>query len=149
MDNLLEDTEHWQNLKPPLSPNIEEVEIYKNQVKGMQPICLLGMTKELIPMCDYMVDLNPIKTSKKVIQCDWLNLEECSEAIIGDGVINLAGMRLVNSMRKICRKLVCRVFTKKLPGMKYATNFPDNFPDSRLIIPTQENVVVVVWDGFH
>lgn len=148
-NDLIQDTQHWQNLKPPLCPNVEEIKIYKDLVEGMNPVCMLGMTKELMQLCDYMVDLNPIEVPKKVIKSDWFSLEECADAIIGDGVINLTNNKLIEKMRKLCNKLICRVFTKKLPGMKYAQNFPTEFPESKLIIPTQENVVIVVWEGLH
>lgn len=147
MKNLIEDSHHWQNLQPPLSPNDYEVELYRHHTKGCGPICLLGMTKKLIPLCDFMVDLNPIKQEKPVIKCDWSQIKEQVEVVIGDGVLNLSGLGLVDELLKITNRLICRVFIKKLDGMKYATHFPKEFPKSKLVIPTQENVVLVVWDN--
>lgn len=146
-EELLKDTKHWQSLKPPLSPNEAEVRIYEEQCRIGGPICLLGMTKELIHICDYMVDLTPIPQKKPVVKSEWGSFNELAGVIIGDGVLNLAGFDLVAKLLKRCDRLVCRVFTKKLNGMKYATHFPNSFPGSKIVIPTQPDVVMVVWDS--
>lgn len=144
-DKLLGDTKHWQGLKPPLSPNKEEVAIYERLCREFGPVCLLGMTKELVHICDYMVDLNPIPQPKPVIKSGWANFRGLSEAIIGDGVLNLAGVELATNLITRCEILVCRVFLKKLEGMKYATHFPNHFPGSHEVIETQPDVAIVVW----
>lgn len=144
-NNPILDTNHWQNLKPPLCPDEREVEIYARYCGKTKPVCLLGMTKELIHLCDYMVDLNPIPQEKPVIRSAWEDLEGRAEVILGDGVLNLAGIGLVQSLSRKCRKLVCRVFLKKLEGMKYATHFPNNFPGAEEVFETQPNVAMVIW----
>jgi len=143
---MIQDTQHWQNLKPPLSPNEYEVELFKLHIKGLNPVCLLGMTKELIPLCDFMVDINPIPQDKPVIKSDWKNLDKTSSVIICDGVLNLVDIGLIDHLLKLTDKVICRVFLKKLDGMKYAKYFPKEFFGSELIIPTQENIVMVIWD---
>lgn len=145
-DKSILDTEHWQNLRPPLSPNEDEVDMYKHECRGMGPICMLGMTKELVQVCDYMVDLNPIPMPKPVILSDWKNFDAIAEVVIGDGVLNLAGMELVDVILRKHDKLVCRVFTRKLHGMKYATHFPTTFPGARKVVDTQPDVLMVVWE---
>lgn len=142
------DIEHWQNLQPPLCPNLYEIEIYKHHVKGYGPVCLLGMTKNLQDLCEYMVDINPIKQSKPVIKQNWNEFNGYAEAIIGDGVLNLEGLQLVEKLNKICKKLICRVFLKKFDWMKYATYFPTNFPNSSIVIPTQKDISIVIWENF-
>lgn len=142
---LLYDTDHWQNLKPPLCPDPREVEIYARLCGEARPVCLLGMTKELILLCDYMVDLNPIPQEKPVIRNSWEDFEGHAEVILGDGVLNLAGIGLVQTLSRKCKKLVCRVFLKKLDGMKYATHFPNDFPGSEESFETQPNVAMVTW----
>lgn len=144
-DESLRDTQHWQNLRPPLSPNEDEVRIYEDECRGKGPVCLLGMTKELVHICDYMVDMNPIPQPKPVLAREWKDFDGLAEAIIGDGVLNLAGPELVPILLKKCDTLVCRVFTKKLEGMKYATHFPDHFPGAKRILQTQPHVVMVSW----
>lgn len=145
MDELLKDTKHWRNLSPPLAPNEYEVGLYERYVKDRGPICLLGMTKELVHLCEYMVDLNPSPQERPVIKSDWASFTGMAEAIIGDGVLNLSGMELVPKLLSRCDLLVCRVFLKKLEGMKYAKYFPNDFPGSREVIMTQPNVAMVVW----
>lgn len=145
-DKMLQDTAHWQSLKPPLSPNEEEVCIYEDKCRGHGPICLLGMTKELIHICDYMVDLNPTPQKKPVVAAEWAEFNTPADAIIGDGVLNLAGIGLVDELRRKCDRLVCRVFTRRLEGMKYATHFPTKFLGSKEVRETQSGVVIVTWD---
>lgn len=144
---MIQDTQHWQSLRPPLSPNEAEVEIYEQECRGMGPICMLGMTKELVHICDYMVDLNPIPRPKPVVLSDWKNFNAIAEVVIGDGVLNLAGMSLVETILRKHEKLVCRVFTRKLEGMKYATHFPTSFPGAKKVTDTQPDVVMVVWEN--
>lgn len=141
-----EDTKYWLNLQPPLCPNDYEVEIFRHHTKGLGPVCLFGMTEKLQPLCDFMVDLNPIAQTKPVIKCDWNNFTGYSEAIIGDGVINLEGIQLVEKLLKNYEKIIFRVFLEKFTWMKYATYFPKEFPGSNLVIPTQENIAIVVWE---
>lgn len=143
---IKKDTEHWQNLNPPLCPNEYEVALYKHHTKGLKPICLLGMTERLQPLCDFMVDLYPIKQTKPVFQKNWNVIDEQAEAIIGDGVLNLEGLNLVEKLIKSYKKLVFRVFLKKFSWMKYATHFPDHFPNADLVIPTQEDIAIVIWE---
>jgi hypothetical protein len=146
MDKLTQDTRHWQNLRPPLSPDEKEVKIYEDKCRGFGPVCLLGMTKELIHICDYMVDLNPMMQKKPVIARDWADLSSMAEVIIGDGVLNLAGMSLADGLRRKCDRLVCRVFRRKFDGMKYATHFPSEFPGAKEVVETQPGIVMVTWD---
>ena len=136
---------HWQNLRPPLAPNSDEVKIYEN-LCDQGPVVMLGMTKELIHLCEYMVDLNPIPQSKPVVKSDWAGFQGLAGTVIGDGVLNLAGIGLVDELLPKCDRVVCRVFLKKLDGMKYATHFPTSFPGSSRIIPPQTDVAIVVWD---
>jgi hypothetical protein len=143
---MIKDLEHWLDKDPPLSPNEYEIELYKHHSKGHGPVCLLGMTKQLQPLCDYMVDLYPIKQTKPVLKMNWNDFDQYADLIIGDGVINLEGLQLVNKLLKNCNKLICRVFLEKFSWMKYATHFPKEFPGSSLVIPTQENIAIVIWE---
>lgn len=145
-DKLIQDTPHWQNLRPPLAPNAEEVKIYEKLCEN-GPVVMLGMTKELVHLCEYMVDLNPIPQKKPVIKSDWTGFQGLSGTIIGDGVLNLAGIGLVNELLPRCDRMVCRVFLRKLEGMKYATHFPTSFHGASKVITTQKDVVIVVWDN--
>lgn len=140
------DQKHWVDRSPPFCPNEYEIELYKHHVKGFSPVCLLGMTKELQFLCNFMVDDDPSLQDKPVINIDWNKYQENSEVIIGDGVLNLEGIQLVDKLMKYCKKLVCRVFLKKFDWMKYAKHFPNEFPNSKLVIPTQKDIVMVIWE---
>lgn len=139
--------EYWQDMPPPMSPNEYEVEIYRHHCKGHKSVCLLGMTKKLQEFCDFMVDLNPIEQNKPVVKCDWNLMDNNSEVCIGDGVLNLEGLQLVDKLLKKCDKLVTRVFLKKFSWIRYATHFPNSFPNASLIIPTQEDISIVIWEN--
>lgn len=140
------DVEYWQNLKPPMCPNEYEIELYKHHIKGLKPVCLLGMTEQLRPFCDFMVDFHPVPQNKPVLKQDWNELKEPAQAIIGDGVLNLEGLQLIQKLNNY-KKLIFRVFLKKFSWMKYATHFPNEFPNASLVIPTQENIAIVIWEN--
>ena len=88
---------------------------------------------------------NPIEINKPTIKCNWNDLDLKFDVIIGDGVLNLEGLQLVDKMLKLSNKFISRVFMKKQIGMKYATFFPSTFPNSKLIIPTQQDICIVIW----
>lgn len=108
---------------------------------------MLGMTKELVHLCEYMVDLNPIPQIKPVVRAEWGDLSSMADVIIGDGVLNLAGPELADKLRCKCDRLLCRVFKRKFEGMKYATHFPTRFPGATEITETQPDIVIVTWDS--
>lgn len=106
---------------------------------------MLGMTRQLVHLCDYMVDLNPLPQERPVVKSDWSSFNGMAEAVVGDGVLNLVGIGLVPKIISMCDLFVCRVFLRKFEGMRYATHFPESFPDSSKVITTQPDVVMVVW----
>jgi hypothetical protein len=142
---MIADAAHWQNRPPPLAPNQEEVDLYRALVESKSPICLLGMTKELVELCDLAVDLNPIEIGKPTLKADWNELTGRFGAVIGDGVINLAGVELVDRMLAVADRFVARVFMEKQPGMKYARVFPTAFPEASSVTITQPNIAMVMW----
>jgi|LakMenE18May11ns_1017448.scaffolds.fasta_scaffold9018040_1 hypothetical protein len=144
---MIKDLNYWQNLSPPMCPNSYEIELYHHHVKGCGPVCLLGMTKQLQHLCEYMIDLHPIKQDRPVLRKNWNEIDTYSEAFIGDGVLNLEGLQLVDKLLKNCEKLVFRVFLKKFSWMKYEKHFPDKFPNAKFVIPTQEDIAIVVWEN--
>lgn len=144
------DANHWVGKAPPFSPNKYEIELYRHHTKGYGPICLFGMTKSLQPLCDFMIDINPSPQEKPVIKMDWNDYKGegnlYSEVVIGDGILNLEGIQLAETIMRYCEKLICRVFLKKFEWMIYAEHFPQKFPGSSLLIPTQEDIAIVVWE---
>lgn len=156
MDNktCTSDLERFNNLKPPFSPNVDEVEIYneyctdKNHTKTL----LLGYTKELMHLCSDAMDINPpddviSPSGLKVIKQDWFTITEYYDTIIGDGVLNLVGGDLVQYLSKYCNTLIIRFFTEKFSFMRYATHFRNNtsflLPD--IIINTQPQCKILIW----
>jgi len=148
LPQIIKDTSHWQNLTPPLAPNLFEISLYEKYIEFFSPVCLLGMTKELVDLCDVAVDLNPIqiKESLQVIKCDWNDLCGDFGVIIGDGVLNFTGLDFVHKALKLAKRAIFRVFMEKQPGMKYATIFLKEFPGCNQVIVTQKNIVMTVWD---
>ena len=143
---LVNDAAHWENLKPPLAPNELEVKTYRDFIGDSSPVYLLGMTKELVPLCDIAIDLNPRDIGKPTIKSDWGDLHDFYVgAIIGDGIINLMEFKYIDKALKLADKLICRVFMKKQAGMKYATFFPQSFPGKHSIVHTQQDIAVVMW----
>lgn len=143
---IIEDTAHWQNLTPPLCPNEEEISLFKQAIGGKKPVYLLGLTKQLLDLCDVAIDINPIPISKPTLKLDWNELAGFNaEVIIGDGVMNLVQFDF-NKLASLTKRFVCRVFLRKHPGMKYATLFPNDFPNATSVTHTQDGVALVVWD---
>lgn len=144
-NDMINDKNHWHGRNPPLCPNPYEIECYKYNIKNKSPVCLLGMTKELLPLCDYAIDLNPVECDKPVRKMNWWDILEFSEVMIGDGVLNLVGLEFVDKVaRLMTNSLVCRVFLKKQPWMKYATHFPTSFPGATWF-ESQPDIAMVRW----
>lgn len=144
---MLNDITHWHGKSPPMAPNLEEIEIYQKEIGTRSPVYLLGMTKELMDFCDTAIDLNPVPCTKNVLQMDWRAMKNLhSQVVLGDGVLNLVGLDLLNVVENITERFVSRVFLKKQPWMKYATYFPENFPGCSKIIQTQPEIAIIVWD---
>lgn len=143
------DSDHFNNLTPPLAPNENEINIYKTYINP-QSTLLLGYTKQLINLCTVAMDLNPPTSNPKIILQDWFTINTFHDVIIGDGVLNLVGGSLVSHLSTHCNTLVIRFFTDKITGMKYATYFQSNtsflLPD--VIISTQPQCKILIWN-FH
>jgi hypothetical protein len=151
--NMIPDINHFNNLSYPLAPNEHEVSIYTKYINGTT--LLLGYTKQLIDLCDVAIDLNPplnppLNLNNKIIKQDWFTITGHYNIIIGDGVLNLVGGKLVQYLSTHCNTLVIRFFTEKIDGMKYATYFKYNteflLPD--IIIDTQTSCKILIWH-FH
>lgn len=143
------DNDYWLNLEPPLSPDDNDILIYKRLLEGCKkPILLLGVTKKLVPLCDFAIDLSPVDIGKPVIKEDWfkiLDLKLEIGTIIGDGVLNLTGEGLLPYISKCCNAFITRVFLEKLPQMRVATHFPNYFPGAE-VFKTANNIAIVKWD---
>lgn len=120
------DKTHWLSLQPPSAPWDEDVEVYRRlMVPGR--VLLLGCTEKLLPLADQALDLQPLYADAKIRQGDWLENSDFFENIIGDGVFHLDARMSVDllEMAKRCSQtLICRSFTKRLEGMRYAQHFP-------------------------
>jgi len=144
---MMPNASYWQNCQPPLSPNEEEIAIYKKEIGDKKPVYLFGMTKSLAGMCDVAIDLCPVEIGIPTIKSNWLDVEGFyAGVIIGDGIINLEGDRLIEKVSTIADKLICRVFMAKQHNMKYATYFPTEFPGNSSVIITQKNIAIVTWN---
>jgi hypothetical protein len=139
-----QDHEYWQNLEYPKKPNPTEVELFTDYSFGS--VLLLGETKALQPHCTEAVDIFPSGFAK---QGDWFSLDKHYNTIIGDGVINITGMDLVDALRSKCDRLIIRVFGPELEHKylwKYAKYFPDTFPGALEVFETQPGCRFVIWD---
>lgn len=148
--SYLNDVNHFSTLKPPLCPNDLEIQIYTAYCKSTLPnsVLLLGYTKQLLHLSTAAMDLSPPSYMTSIIKQDWFSIDTFYNVIIGDGVLNLVGGKLVEHLSKYCDTLVIRFFTKKIDGMKFATQFQSNtpflLPDK--ILETQPNCKILVWN---
>lgn len=153
MTTPITDTSHFSTLHPPFSPNVHEVYKYKSYIPDWaDKVLLLGFTKELLPLATHFVDVSDPPPeyniqNKKFLKGDWFDIEDHYDVIIGDGVINLTGGKLISHLSDKCEILIIRFFTDKIDGMKYATNFrlntPFLLPD--IVIDTQRSCKLLVW----
>lgn len=144
LQTMIEDYSHWHGRNPPLCPNDYEVKLYQKLIGDLQPVYLLGMTNELLDLCDIAVDLHPVNTNKALC-LNWFDLDGINAgAIIGDGVLNITNFDLIDKMSKLTKKLILRVFLEHQDWMKYANFFPQEFPGAT-VIETQPKIAMVTW----
>ena len=142
--------EYWASELPePLSPSDNDFHIYKeNMTDGT---CLmLGCTKKLLPITDFQMDLEPLYESETVIKGDWLNNETYYDNIIGDGVLSFTkelADGLIEMASKHCKVFIARTFTRKLPIMRIADNFPQvkDFKISPTKVVEFEDYSFYIW----
>lgn len=119
--------EYWgQSFKHPLSPNDEDVEIYKRLMTNGS-VLLLGCTQNLIPLSSCQLDLDPWYQGPNVIVGDWRENQDEYDNIIGDGVMNLCRdlcEAVLAMSSKKCASLVVRSFNRRLKEMMVASYFP-------------------------
>jgi len=131
------DKDYWSSDLPlPLSPSDDDVEDYKRFMVDGRTL-MLGCTKKLIPISDIQMDIDPWYQSESVIEDNWLNNNTFYENIIGDGVLSFTkelADELIEMASKNCKVFITRTFTKKLPIMRIANNFPQ--PQDFIIKPT-------------
>lgn len=135
---------HWINLPYPLRPNPAEVEIFRENLLPGKTL-LLGSTKDLLPLCDVAVDLDPKYEDSKLIYGDWYNISGDYENIIADGSLNWGAEELLPIIEKHCKRFICRVFSEKLPGMKYATHFYSEFEGAEKIAEINKLCPIFIW----
>jgi len=144
------DKEYWSsNLPHPLSPNDEDVDDYKRFMIDGRTL-MLGCTKKLIPISNIQMDIDPWYQSESVIKDNWLNNNTFYENIIGDGVLSFTkelADELIEMASKNCKVFITRTFTKKLPIMRIANNFPQ--PQDFIIKPnvtlTKKDYSFYIW----
>jgi hypothetical protein len=140
----IESGNHWINAPYPLKPNDTEVKMYQQHLLTGTTL-LLGSTVPLLPLCDEAIDLTPRIQDPKIIKGDWNNIEKFYDNIIGDGVLNLEGEKIIENLRPKCHRFISRVFSRKFSYMKYATFFYKDFHNATKIAEINESCPIFIW----
>jgi hypothetical protein len=123
------DQSYWKKPQPhPLSPNKSDVEIYQEYMLHGSTL-LLGCTKNLVPISDFQMDLDPWLKGSSVIKGDWRDNSKQFVNIIGDGVMNLnkdLAKAIFKMAQKYSKNLVVRSFKQKEEWMQVAEYFPES-----------------------
>ena len=144
------DKDYWMSDLPiPLSPSSDDVNTYKRFMINGETL-LLGCTKNLIPLSDIQMDIEPWYQSETVISDNWLNNNTFYENIIGDGVLSFTkelADDLIDMASKNCKVFIARTFTKKLHTMRVADNFPkpQDFKIKPTITVTKKDYSFYIW----
>lgn len=139
-----EDRNHWNNLPYPLRPCPEEVEVFRRHLLPGKTL-LLGSTYELLGLCDAAIDLSPRYDDPKISKGDWHHFEGHYANIIGDGSLNWGADDLLRYLETKCERLIVRVFSEKLPGMKYATHFYRELPMATEVAQISKSCPIFIW----
>lgn len=122
MDQWTSMSQRWEEWGPPLRPSNEDVELIRSQMIPGR-VLLLGATPELLSLASVAVDssIEALKTHKadkadKAVSGNWRKLpfpDKTFDTVIGDGSLNVFEgdpSQFFNEMRRVCDKLVLRVF---------------------------------------
>jgi len=123
------DKNYWKDRPYPLSPSEEDVLAYKVSLEEGTTL-LLGCTRNIIPLSDRQMDIDPWYDGETVIIRDWADNNDFYTNIIGDGVLNLSeslAKSVLEMCSRCCHNLVVRHFNRKLPTMMVAEFFPDEY----------------------
>ena len=128
---------YWASDRPrPLSPSDKDVAVYRSYlVEG--EVLLLGCTRQLLPLSDFQMDIDPWYNGPNVIIQDWVTNKKfypnimidgglCFTKELCDGILRMASQN--------CTRLISRSFTHKLEIMIIADYFPK--PTDFNIYPT-------------
>jgi hypothetical protein len=133
------DSNYWSGEHPrPLTPNAEDVEVYRSFIDDGHTVLLLGNTRLLMPLCTAAMDAEPFLDDPRVITQDWTTNTVRYDVIIGDGVLNFTAdlaQQLLDMASKSCSTFVARSFSQRLDIMRIADNFPT--ADDFVIAPSE------------
>lgn len=142
----------WANLTPPLAPSDNDARIFKDYLLNGTTL-LLGCTKNLIPLSDVQMDIDPWYVADTVITQDWTTNTKFYDNIIGDGVLNLdkeLAEKVLDMCYKHCDNFVVRCFNRKLPNMTVASHFPNkkDFLIPPTIIEEFDEYTFYIWNFY-
>lgn len=119
------DKDYWSSLQWPAAPNQDDYNVFEQYCNGR--VLLLGSTKLLLPLSTEAWDLNPKYSDPKIIDRDWLTLDQHWDTVIIDGGLALGKEYCEQILSKIlpnCDRFIARSFLNPNWPTKYAFYFP-------------------------
>lgn len=120
-----DDKDYWTSLQWPAAPNLDDYDVFEQYCNGR--VLLLGSTKLLLPLATEAWDLNPKYSDPKIIDRDWLTIDQHWDTVIIDGGLALGKEYCEQILSKIlpnCDRFISRSFLNPNWPTRYACYFP-------------------------
>lgn len=137
--SLHSDKTFWTTLKWPAAPNDDDYSVYEQHCQGR--VLLLGSTKKLLPLCTQAWDLEPNYNDPRIIDRDWLTLDQHWDTIIGDAVLCFT-KEFAEQLLPVLLTHADRVVLRSFLNPNWKTTYAKYFPRVNDLSPQPEEIPI-------